>query len=104
MSNIEFRPSCQRHEGVVERVHAIEIKLNEIESGYRELEKLSDWKHEHHARAQWFYDHEGDLRQIVEMARWTLMARNVLAWLTGLVVAIGASLVWLKENLGRFVN
>ena len=89
---------------MVDRLHAAELKLSELERGYRELDKLILWKQEHVLKAQWFYDHESEIRQLVGMARWTLMARKIFAWLAGALVAIATFMVWLKEHVGRFLN
>ncbi len=96
---------CQ-HAEVVERIHAGEVRLSQLETEAQELRdevrRLVAWVREDSRRSAWFYDVEADLRLLVDSSRWATLTRRLLAWLggavTGFLVFWEAAERWLRGH------
>ena len=86
---------CQ-HEDVIERIHAGEVRLSQVEAEVqdlrREVTRLIAWVREDSRRSAWVFSAEADLRDLVETNRWATLTRRFLAWFTG--AATGFLLFW----------
>lgn len=107
-SDAQRIPTCYRHDLMVERMANVESTVKELQ---RSVEKLRadeneciEWRQEHMQKAQWFYDHEESIKNIVTASQWAVISRRVVAYLLGAIVSVGMTLVWLKENLHKFTG
>lgn len=97
---------CQ-HEDVIERIHASELRLSQLEVEAQELrgevKRLVAWVREDSRRSAWFYAAEADLRDLVATSRWATLTKRFLAWFTGAATGFllfwEAAERWLKEHL-----
>jgi len=86
---------CQ-HAEVIERIHAGEVRLAQLESevqGLRaEVSRLVVWVREHSRRGAWLYAAEAELKAMVESSHWLSLTKRLLAWLGG--AAAGFLVFW----------
>ena len=94
------------HADVIERIHASELRLAQLEDQARDLraevKRLVAWVREDSRRSAWLYDAEADLRDLVATNRWATLTRRFLAWFagaaTGFLVFWEAAERWLREH------
>ena len=95
------------HADVIERIHAGEVRLSQLEAEAQELRdevrRLVAWVREDSRRSAWLYDAEADLREVVETSRWATFTKRFLPWLFGLATGFllfwEAAERWFKEHL-----
>lgn len=102
MDSAERCHTCHRHDVMVERMATVEAKLVDLQRLVVELKEMEQWIKEDAQKSHWFYANESSIKQVVAASRWAIAARSVAAWIMGLVIAVGTTLAWLKENISHF--
>lgn len=94
------------HADVIERIHASELRLAQLEDQARDLraevKRLVAWVREDSRRSAWLYDAEADLREVVATSRWATFTQRFVVWLigaaTGFLLFWEAAERWFKEH------
>lgn len=104
--HVHLEPIHCHHADVIERIHASEVRLQQLENDLaearHEVNRLVAWVREDSRRSSWFYDAEPDLRTLVESTRWANVTRRLIAWVIGAAAGFlmlwEAAEHWLKEH------